>query len=624
MKLFCSIKHTIVTTILMSFIFLIPVVFTQADSCESISDLDDRAECYAKQIEEKKTQYESTSKKLEDIRNQKNSVSGKITTLASQLNVTQAEIDDVQEEINKINDALNEINSNLKDRKGTVQEKLDLRNIVIRNYAKSYRVKDIEMFSTILINTTTSNSSTSGFSIDGLSYGFAKYIANDLSSIIYSLNTEIESFEKDKKEAESLKNEMVTEQNALLAVKRDLDSKKNSAQGEFNNLDSKEDDYQGDIEELEEEISELSSKQQAILQAKGGESSASLSEGVETDDSRTSPNYNPGFSPAFGVFSYGAYTHRNGMSQYGAKGRAEDGQDYEEILEFYYDSDITTVNDLDDKNVKVDGFGTYSMKEYLYGLGEMPSSWPKDALRAQAVAARTYANRYLKTHSSICANTNCQYFHSNLINGSGRDAWREAVDDTENEILEKDVSAQYSSTTGGWVNGVGWDTDGGSWPNDSYERKAGSPWFYKAWFTQTYVKSSSTCGRSHPWLNGEEMADILNAYVLLKAGKNTERVIPETINDCPLNGVSGDPYDKDELRNKADDIDKGFEEVTNVVSVNFDMSKGKTSTIVFSTDQGNYSVDAQLFMEAFNVRAPGYIAIKYTPDSKGLFDILKK
>jgi hypothetical protein len=149
----------------------------------------------------------------------------------------------------------------------------------------------------------------------------------------------------------------------------------------------------------------------------------------------------------------------------------------------------------------------------------MPSSWHPDALKAQAIAARTYANRYLKTHSSICANTNCQYFHSDLINGSSRSAWRKAVDDTENMILDKDVSAQYSSTTGGWVNGVGWDTDGGSWPNDSYERKAGSPWFYKAWFTQTYKKNSSTCGRSHPWLNGEEMADILNAYVLLKAGK---------------------------------------------------------------------------------------------------------
>src|SRR5919202_1280347 len=31
------------------------------------------------------------------------------------------------------------------------------------------------------------------------------------------------------------------------------------------------------------------------------------------------------------------------------------------------------------------------MQRYLYGLGEMPSSWPQAALRAQAIAGRTYA-----------------------------------------------------------------------------------------------------------------------------------------------------------------------------------------------------------------------------------------
>jgi len=619
MKITCPIKYYLLITSILLFVFLLPIKIGFAEDCESYSDLDDKASCYARKIEEKKIQYESTSKKLEEIRGKKDGVSQKISTLASQLNVTQEEIDDIQKEIDTINSALGEINNNLKDRKGTVEEKTNLRNTVIRNYAKTYRIKDIEMFVSIL-----SSKNETGFSMEGLSYGFAKYIANDLSSIIYSLNQEIDSFEKDKKEAESLKGDMLGAQSSLLAVKRDLDNKKNSALGEFNDLDSKEDNYQGDISELEKEISELSAKQQSILQAKGGESSASLSEGVETDDSRTSPNYKPSFSPAFGVFSYGAYTHRNGMSQYGAKGRAEDGQDYEEILDFYYNAGITEKDGFDKSKIKVDGFGTYTVREYLYGLGEMPSSWPADALKAQAVAARTYANRYLKTHSSICANTNCQYFHKDLINGSSRSAWRKAVDDTEDEILNKDVSAQYSSTTGGWVNGVGWDTDGGSWPNDSYERKAGSPWFYKAWFTQTYKKDSSTCGRSSPWLNGEEMADILNAYVLLKAGKNTERVIPETINKCPLNGVSGSPYSKGELRDKADDIDKGFEKVTDIVKVNFDLSKGRTSSIVFKTDKGDYTVDGQLFMEAFNVRAPGYIAIKYTPDSKGLFDILKK
>ena len=34
--------------------------------------------------------------------------------------------------------------------------------------------------------------------------------------------------------------------------------------------------------------------------------------------------------------------------------------------------------------------GNLSMEQYLYGLGEVPSSWPADALKAQVIAARTY------------------------------------------------------------------------------------------------------------------------------------------------------------------------------------------------------------------------------------------
>lgn len=621
MRISCPIKNIISFTFIAGLFLFFSLHIVVAESCESISDLDQKAACYAKKIESKQSDYKSTSKKLDEIRSLKNSVSGKISTLASQLSVKQSELDDVQNEINSINKELDEINKNLSDRKGSMAEKTDLRNTIMRNYAKSYRTKDIELFISLFA------ADSSGFSFESISYGITKYIANNLTSVIYSLNQEIGSFEKDKEEALNLKNDMVAAQNALIAVKNSLSAQKNAATGEYSKLGEKESGYKEDLADLEKEIAELSSKQQAILQAKGGDFSASLSEGVETDDSRTSSSYKPGFSPAFGVFSYGAYTHRNGMSQYGAKGRAEAGQSYKDILKFYYKSDITEKDGLDSMKVKVDGFGTYTMREYLYGLGEMPASWPANALKSQAIAARTYANRYLKSHSSICANTNCQYFNASLISGSSRKAWRDAVDATENMILSSDVTAQYSSTTGGWVNGIGWDTASGSWPNDAYEKKAGSPWFYKAWFTQTYNKNSSTCGRSSPWLTGEEMADILNAYVLLKAGKNTERVVPETINKCPINGVSGKPYSKDELREKAKSVDgsTGFMKATDVIKVTFDTSKGKTSTIRFSTDRGEYYIsDAQLFAEAFNVRAPGYVAIKYTPDSKSLFDILKK
>ena len=38
-----------------------------------------------------------------------------------------------------------------------------------------------------------------------------------------------------------------------------------------------------------------------------------------------------------------------------------------------------------------------TMDQYLYGLGEVPSSWPAEALKAQAIAARTYAENRTET-----------------------------------------------------------------------------------------------------------------------------------------------------------------------------------------------------------------------------------
>lgn len=627
MKISCSIKTIFTTTVFM--ILVVPLTFriVLASSCDSISNLDDRAACYAKQIEEKQNVYESISQKLDGIKSQKDAVSAKIANLSTQLNVKQDEVDGIQADIDKINKELNDIEGNLSDRRGTVEVKTELRNTVIRNYAKTYRTKDIEMFTSLL------GGERSGFSVDGLSYGFAKYFVNNLSSLIYTLNQEIDSFEKDKAEASDLKTQTVQAQNALLVAVKALEASRGQVAGEFSTLSNKENEYQGDLSDLEKEISSLSAKQEAILEAKNGGSSSSLGEGVETDDPRTSASYKPSFSPAFAAFSYGAYTHRNGMSQYGARGRAEDGQNADRILKFYYKTDTKTDSGLDSETiciVKTDGSKIYKkLGDYLKGLGEMPSSWggsgkAQAALEAQAIAARTYASRYMEKNSCICTTTSCQYYSTALENSSGRDNWYEAVKDTKDKILSGSVSAQYSSTTGGWINGVGWDTDGGSWPGDAYELKGGSPWFYKAWFTQTYVKTSSTCGRSSPWLNGEEMADILNAYILLKAQKNTERLVPETINQCPLDGVSGKPYSKSELRSKAASIDSntGFEKVTDS-SVTY--GEGKTATVKFKTNKGDYTVsDGLLFAKAFNLRAPGYIAIKYAPDSKALYNILKK
>jgi len=592
MRITCPIKHIFIVTLFLSLIIPFTFKYAVAENCEDIQDLDDRAACYAEKIEKKQGEYESASKKLSDIRSKKDDVASKISDLASQLNVTQDQINDVQSEIDDINKALDEINANLSDRRGTVEEKTTLRNTVLRNYAKTYRVKDIEFFSSLF-----SLNGSSGFSLDGQSYGIARYLANELSSIIYSLNQEIDSFEKDKREAEDLKGEMMDAQNSLLAVKRDLDSKKSSAQGEYSDLGSREASYERELSNIQKEINELSSKQQAILNQKAGEGTGSVGEYEATRVSTPDPP----FKPAIAAFSYGAYTHYKGMSQYGAKGRAEDGKSYEDIIKFYYKTSVDE-KDLPSK-ICVEGYGNMDFQKYLYGLGEMPSDWPSDALKAQAVAARSYAYRYAKQGKCICTTQSCQVFVKSKSDNPPS-SWKKAVDDTKDEVLkDESVIAYYSSTTGGYIENIGWDVDD-SWPGGAYEKEAGSPWFRKAWYVKSY-SDSSTCGRAHPWMTQSEMADILNSWVVWRKGSNEER---DHISPVTTSCWGGDPYSLDKMAEKADKYGEKYSKVTGIdVDIS---SSGYTSKVILDTDKGKVELSGDTFKTVFNLRAPSYLSIK--------------
>lgn len=100
--------------------------------------------------------------------------------------------------------------------------------------------------------------------------------------------------------------------------------------------------------------------------------------------------------------------------------------------------------------------------EYLYGLAEVPSSWPREALRAQAVAARSYALASMRSVRSVCAchvrsTTADQVFAGWIKEVSAfGSAWRDAVDstvtDTGGLILmagENLVKAYFFSSSGG-------------------------------------------------------------------------------------------------------------------------------------------------------------------------------
>jgi stage II sporulation protein D len=116
-----------------------------------------------------------------------------------------------------------------------------------------------------------------------------------------------------------------------------------------------------------------------------------------------------------------------------------------------------------DIEVRVDGRGVTAINEidmdsYLRGVvaGEMPSSWPLEALKVQAVAARTYA---LATRKTVGAFDQYPDTRSQVYRGVTGESVRSdaAVSDTAGRIVTYDgvpAVTYYFSTSGGHTENV--------------------------------------------------------------------------------------------------------------------------------------------------------------------------
>ena len=97
------------------------------------------------------------------------------------------------------------------------------------------------------------------------------------------------------------------------------------------------------------------------------------------------------------------------------------------------------------------------LEEYLYGVvpSEMPQSYETEALKAQAVAARTYAMTKLGAHTGsgyqLCDGTNCQVYKGYRNEAAPTTA---AIDATAGEVAcynGSPIEAVFSTSSGGYT-----------------------------------------------------------------------------------------------------------------------------------------------------------------------------
>jgi len=131
-----------------------------------------------------------------------------------------------------------------------------------------------------------------------------------------------------------------------------------------------------------------------------------------------------------------------------------------------------------DNDGRADLYTSISMRladEYVLGIGEMSSSWPKAALVAQVVASRSYGLG--KANSGIRGNCGCHIYNNatdQVYVGYSKesDAWKDAVNSALNGAGQpavltfggKAITAYFASSTGGrtmstldaWGGNVAW------------------------------------------------------------------------------------------------------------------------------------------------------------------------
>ncbi len=357
---------------------------------------------------------------------------------------------------------------------------------------------------------------------------------------------------------------------------------------------------EGEISTTRQKVAQLTEKQTSLIAAKLASLNIPRSAGTSLKgcSSDLTNGKSSGFSPSLGFFSYGV-PHRNGLNQYGAKGRADAGQNAQQILSEYYPN-MSLKTDYDaNAQVNVDGNGTFSIEDYTKRIFEVPESWPMETLKAQAVAARTYALNSMQRNGHICTSEACQVFHPEEKGGR----WNEAVDATRGWVLMDGGNpgfTQYASTHGGYIRNLGkFDGTGGNPGNfgdlNSRAYDKDSPWFYCDWGSRSEYGGTA-------WLKTSEVADIANVILLARADSGTSSHLSQT-------DAGGDSWDAEKV--KAELRARGGHPYNNVtdVSIGADFSSGTTTSVSVSGDGSGGSFSGDEWKNWFNARAPANIYI---------------
>ncbi|MBN2100996.1 SpoIID/LytB domain-containing protein [Candidatus Dojkabacteria bacterium] len=565
---------------------------------------------YDEEIKQKENEKSDKESELEESEQLEYSYQKEGLSISERISALSKDLKGIEEDISSSEEELKEIEADLKKKE---EKKKESEEKVAKVSKSLYKISRINVVEIIL---SAENISELAARIGFIKFGAGGLVSElrdyqeELSEVAASYNDLSESRLELERKREKLEEDQIALENQKRLYEQ-MAAAEASKQGQLVN----------EIASIVSDIDQLSTEAQEAMKDKGGGYEVPDGGGGETGGG-TSPQQPMGDPGKYDVYrgstkiasnvsgpvrivpaSGGYFSIDGGIGKYRG------------ILEMRADTNVYVINEID-------------FELYLRGLGEVPSSWHMETLKAQSVAGRTYAAANWNKRSSYGYNLRDDVYDQNYVGyskeiASGGDRWVSAVGATESKVLYSGssiIAAYYHSTCGGhtlssqevwggsrsyaqaesdWYNSGGWK---------SYD--SASPWSYKRWCGG----SSSSCTSAEN-INDDSVIDLLNAAIYLSADPNSSTRQSE-VRRQDLGGLSPSQI-VSKLGSGNTITDKvgmlqNVQSIYNGGSTSINSNSRKTEKVRVTGSNGTYDVDGASFWLVFNVRAPGTAHIFYS------------
>lgn len=419
-------------------------------------------------IAKNQTEMEKIKADLEKISNELKAKQANKQGLTSEISKVQNEIEIIEKSYDLLILQKRELENEMREKTLAKEEKQKLQDAQVVSSYISWKTEDV-------MNFVVGNS---GDVVKNLLY--YEFITKEtiagvktLGQEIDELNTQNQDYESQVKTKESelkvLLDKKAFWQNQIRLAEESIAASKNT-QNQLSGVNSQLEKQQKEYNaELEKSIAESNAGSLPLV---SGQLYFYGSVGLPRNRIECSGDY--GINPATDAFGHGI-----GLSQWGAYGAANKGKNYTEILTFYYKN--TSIQVKPAKMIRVNGVDTKTMEDYVSGIGETADKacgdmqkitewnafadsqgwaandpkrekyliggncWPEEAIKAQVVAARTYAyNRA----DSICTSDKCQVYKGGFAKAWAAWETKDKVIVSGDSVIDAFYSGFNSNTRG--------------------------------------------------------------------------------------------------------------------------------------------------------------------------------